>query len=186
MPRPEVVAVVVLVVGASSRTEEVPVALCVLRLLVVVSGRRSGAILEFSPRGRVAVAEVGRRPALVGVVSERQDGRMRILGEDARGRLVALVVTLGDVSRREHGHSRLLLARAASLPARRCGRLRGAGFASLRAGAEIDVERALPRRQVRKDEAQAETREDGHDRDPWPAPHGAPSVFLALAAQCYG
>ena len=69
---------------------------------------------------------------------------MRILGEDARGRLVALVVTLGDVSRREHGHSRFLLARAASLPARRCGRLRGAGFASLRASAEIDVKGLCP------------------------------------------
>jgi hypothetical protein len=44
--------------------------------------------------------------------------------------------------------------------------LRGTGIASLRVVAEIDVERVLSRRQVRKDEAQAETDEDGHDSNP--------------------
>jgi hypothetical protein len=101
VPGAEVVAVVVAVVGAASRAEEIPVALRVLRGLIMVSGRGLRLILELSPRGAVALSELLGSPMLVSQVAEGRDRRIRILGEDARGCLVALVVAFGDVAGRE-------------------------------------------------------------------------------------
>jgi hypothetical protein len=101
VPGAEVVAVVVAVVGAASRAEEIPVALRVLRGLIMVSGRGLRLILEFSPRGPVALSELLGSPMLVSQVAEGRDGRIRILGQDGRGCLVALVVAFGDVAGRE-------------------------------------------------------------------------------------
>jgi hypothetical protein len=101
VPGAEVVAVVVAVVGAASRAEEIPVALRVLRGLIMVSGRGLRLILEFSPRGAVALSELLGSPMLVSQVAEGRDRRIRILGEDAGGCLVALVVAFGDVAGRE-------------------------------------------------------------------------------------
>jgi hypothetical protein len=101
VPGAEVVAVVVAVVGATSLAEEIPVALRVLRGLIMVSGRGLRLILELSPRGSVALSELLGSPMLVSQVAEGRDRRIRILGEDARGCLVALVIAFGDVAGRE-------------------------------------------------------------------------------------
>jgi hypothetical protein len=101
MPGAEVVAVVVAIVGAASRAEEIPIALRVLRGLIVVSRRGLRLVLELSPRGAVALFELLGSPILVGQVTEGRDRRIRIFGEDARGCLVALMVAFGDVAGRE-------------------------------------------------------------------------------------
>jgi hypothetical protein len=71
MPGPDVVGVVE-IAAVERRAEVVPVALCVGRVVLVVARHRLGRRLEGAP-GRVVVAGVvGERPAVIGVVAQRE------------------------------------------------------------------------------------------------------------------
>ena len=98
VPRAEVVAVVARLPVARRRTEVVEVRRGARRPVVVISEGRARAGPMASPRRSVALAELGERPGLVGVVSEREDRAVDPV--EQLGRLLrAAAAAVGDVTR---------------------------------------------------------------------------------------